>query len=915
MLNIYILYNNKILNYSLQLFDEKELSKQKINLIYLSHTNKTNDKKSNNNFDIFLSNIEYIIKYFEEHNELNSNNSNNFSNWLSDESYLKLFHQYELFYDQIKQPLFRKRFLVQVLILFNSFINPINQYQKNIFSFSQNQKEKIYLLSKYCLDYLSKKYNLFINDLIQNENIWNKWKENNCPEISKKVQINNKSDLNINTKITEVKNLFKNYNTNYFMSLNNNFIDNIKTFKETKLEDIKFSESIEGLNSEVPFFGIYLEQIYKDLDPEEEEENTKERILNNMPSFSWKFLRLLSEGDINKINTEQVYKLLNISEEYYKTFAPKDAEIKFNFKVLTPPPKIELKPKEEISLPKDLLEQNINNNIDINVNGNNINNNNYNNRMINLDEAKDETSEEEETNKDKPVIRLPTEIIEKEKEKEKEKENINDRIIKNLSSDDNMITDLKLTAKKEEVREMIRLPSNLKIVEKNEEKVFNISNNNIEQTCEALPQIKEKEINNEKIIEKNENNNEINNNDKDKDIIKTPIKDIEKNKVVIKIDKNEIKNLNITNNNIKLDEEKKNELKSNDKPQPQIKQSKEESLNHNNNININNKQKSNLNINLIKHNNSIHKEKEKEIVSKDKENNNELNKSIKQQDSTIPAGIINISKDSKNASSINMETKNTKEEIKIIPKDSKNTINNTSNKEQHNKNVLNNRISNSSINLKESNNKINNKISQEIKNENNNNYHNTRSKVFSDRKSPDKKNILNNLSSNNKISSNGNISNRMNSNLSLNNNRSEINNNNNNRYDNNKYENKYSNKYDNNKNDNKYDNKFDNKYDNNKYDNKYNNKYENKYSEKYSNKYDNNKYDYKNDNNYNDRYDNNRYRYDNNYNNNNHYDNNRYRYDNKSYERNQEKDNPYLNKKRYNDDKYDNYMNSNKKRK
>ena len=41
------------------------------------------------------------------------------------------------------------------------------------------------------------------------------------------------------------------------MSLNTNFIDNIKTFKETKLEDIKFSESIEGLNSEVPFFGIY----------------------------------------------------------------------------------------------------------------------------------------------------------------------------------------------------------------------------------------------------------------------------------------------------------------------------------------------------------------------------------------------------------------------------------------------------------------------------------------------------------------------------------------------------------------------------------------------------------------------------------------------------------------------------------
>ena len=213
------------------------------------------------------------------------------------------------------------------------------------------------------MDYLNKKYNIFIHDLIQNENIWNKWKENNCPEINKKININNKTENenininnaeDINTKINDAKNLFKNYNTNYFMSTDTNFFDNIKSFKETKLDDIKFSGSIEGLNSEVPFFGVYLEQIYKDLDPEEEEENTKERVLNNMPSFSWKFLRLLSEGDINKINNEQIYKLLNISEEYYKAFAPKDAEIKFNFKILTPPPKIELKPKEEISLPKEI---------------------------------------------------------------------------------------------------------------------------------------------------------------------------------------------------------------------------------------------------------------------------------------------------------------------------------------------------------------------------------------------------------------------------------------------------------------------------------------------------------------------------------------------------------------------------------
>ena len=74
-----------------------------------------------------------------------------------------------------------------------------------------------------------------------------------------------------------------------------------------------------------------------------------------------------------------------------------------------------------------------------------------------------------------------------------------------------------------------------------------------------------------------------------------------------------------------------------------------------------------------------------------------------------------------------------------------------------------------------------------------------------------------------------------------------------------------------------------------------------RYDNKYGDKYDNN-YNYKYENN------NNNYKYD-------HYDY-RYRYDNnKGYDRSQEKDNHFINKKRYNDEKYDNYMSSLKKRK
>ena len=99
----------------------------------------------------------------------------NFENWLSIEKYIKLFHQEELFYDQIKQPLFRKRFIIQLLIVLNSFLTPINKYQTEKFKFSQNQRDSIINIIKNCILYLKKKYNIYIYDLMQNEKKWSKW--------------------------------------------------------------------------------------------------------------------------------------------------------------------------------------------------------------------------------------------------------------------------------------------------------------------------------------------------------------------------------------------------------------------------------------------------------------------------------------------------------------------------------------------------------------------------------------------------------------------------------------------------------------------------------------------------------------------------------------------------------------------
>ena len=559
-----------------------------------------------------------------------------------------------------------------------------------MFNFSSNQKEKIYILNKNCIDYIQKKYNIFINDLIQNENIWSKWKEKNCPEFNKIINLKENKDnidMGINTKIQEVKSLFNNYNINYIINSNSNFINNIKSFKETKLDSIKFSESIEGLNSEVPFFGTYLEQIYKDLDPEEEEENTKERVLNNMPSFSWKFLRLLSEGDISKINAEEVYKLLSISEDYYKNFAPKDNQVKFNFKILTPPPKIELKAKEEIPLPKELLEKN-------------------NNEMMNLKQVKEETSEEE-TNNNKPVISLPIELI------EKEKEIINNNNISNNSNTKNniKINEIKITPKKEEVKEMIRLPSNLKLdeIKNKEENEKNISNISIINN-EIKAKVKEKEKN--MTIKEIENEKHTNNNNyiKKENLIKESIslpKEIEKTSVDKNLNSEGIKNLNIKNIEInKCDNEKKKELDD----KFQMKKFKEEINIQNNIINnnqaINSKQNSDIN---VKSNNIYNKETE--IIKKESK---EISKSIKMSDSTIPAGIINISKDSKNPSLISKESKSLKIENINISKEIKSDINLNSKAQKANTIINNN-------NNKISNNTINKNIKENINNKNSNN--------------------------------------------------------------------------------------------------------------------------------------------------------------------------------------------------
>ena len=665
----------------------------------------------------------------------------NFENWLSIEKYTKLFHQEELFYEQIKQPLFRKRFIIQLLIALNSFLTPINKYQTEKFKFSQNQRDSVINIIKNCILYLKKKYNIYIYDLIQNEKKWAKWKENNNLELekilnnkknidikeskenkekkenkenkenkdnkenkeSKENKENKENDENkennqedINIKINEIKNKFKNY-----FNKESEFIKKIDNLKETKKENIIFSASMDGLSNEIPFFGQYLEEIYKDLDPDEEieENNNKEKIYNNNPSFTWKFLRLLSEGDISRIKADDVNKLLAISEEYYNQFHDPDSKINFNFRHLP-----ELKPKN--SPEKESL-----------------------NPIIIND------------NKDKPFISLPKEL-----------QNIKNDNNKTESNNSNETLNLKF-----------KLKEKIIVSDKKEEKLINISNGDINKTIKDNIEIKknlmkeQKDITNDsnknKEIKTKEIINDINlksetkeikskeiftdvskkidtlqrkeviniskENDKEKEKDREKDKDREKNKEKDG-KKSETKNEIIEKEKIK---EKNNDRQNSNDINTDINKIKEKPINNNNLNNISNKYINDKEKNITNDIDNNSKEKIKIISNNNNDNitkeigkqiSNNLNDSISKDKgkqmkkniaNLIPSDTVNISNDPKSDIISIRETTNLEHKDHKDNKDNS-KINTINNKVPN----INSNISNSSYNNKDLKDNNNNKI-------------------------------------------------------------------------------------------------------------------------------------------------------------------------------------------------------------
>ena len=244
---------------------------------------------------------------------------------------------------------------------------------------------------------------------MKDEIIWENWKEKNCPPYEKEpdenllniINNNNNINNNINNDINEnVKE--ENKNNTPKLKIENSNMNAFNFDKEFKtnlkdLKNIKVNFKIDDLNSEVPFIGTYLNSVLDDADIENElSEN--EKIINRDSSFSWKFLRLLSQNDLCKLNVDGRNKVLLICENLYNQYKSKDDNSKFVFKPQIP--NVKILPKETISLSEGQKQ------------------------VISIPQNhKDEKDNKEKEKKDEKNENQNINNHDKEKEKEKEKDN------------------------------------------------------------------------------------------------------------------------------------------------------------------------------------------------------------------------------------------------------------------------------------------------------------------------------------------------------------------------------------------------------------------------------------------------------------------------------------------------------------
>lgn len=254
-----------------------------------------------NKFEIFLINMNKVISFFSK-NKINLNDNSE-----SILTYPKYLTSPDLFDLQLSDSSFRKTVLLQFLIVLKSFIKPISITQKKVFIISDKEKHQINetINRIFSLVHPYKDLNNYFNLILNNEEIWEKWKEGGCQTYEKFFDEIQKKDFDklvedIEKKYTDNKDKkFIPIKAKPYFKLDtqpSSEMNKILEFNLEELQKLEINLSYTGsIQSDYPFLGDYLERILKDNDPTNEiEEGFK--IVNSDPVIYQIFLILFFQS-------------------------------------------------------------------------------------------------------------------------------------------------------------------------------------------------------------------------------------------------------------------------------------------------------------------------------------------------------------------------------------------------------------------------------------------------------------------------------------------------------------------------------------------------------------------------------------------------------------------------------------------
>lgn len=233
-----------------------------------------------NKFDIFLVNMNKIISFFSK-NKINLNDNSE-----SILTYPKYLTSADLFDLQLNDSSFRKTILLQFLIVLKSFLKPISQVQKKSFVFSDKEKTQINETIDKIMNILNpnKDPNHYLNLVLNDEEMWEKWKEGGCQTYEKFFDENTLKDFE--KYVAEYEKKKADSKEKKYMPLKartlfkvdtsqiNNELNKHLDFNMDELQKFEINHSYTGgIQSDNPFMGDYLERLLKDSDPTNEIED------------------------------------------------------------------------------------------------------------------------------------------------------------------------------------------------------------------------------------------------------------------------------------------------------------------------------------------------------------------------------------------------------------------------------------------------------------------------------------------------------------------------------------------------------------------------------------------------------------------------------------------------------------------